>query len=43
MQNMPQKRKEELLEIMGYSVSFIALLEFGGMLLYFMGKWTGKL
>ena len=42
-EKMAQKRKEELLEIMGYSVAFIALLAFGGMLLYFMGKWTGKL
>jgi len=42
-EKMAQKRKEELLEIMGYSVAFIALLAFGGMLLYFVGKWTGKL
>ena len=42
-EKMAQKRKEELLEIIGYSVAFIALLAFGGMLLYFVGKWTGKL
>jgi len=42
-EKMAQKRKEELLEIMGYSIAFIALLAFGGMVLYFVGKWTGKL
>ena len=42
-EKMAQKRKEELLEIMGYSIAFIALLALGGMILYFVGKWTGKL
>ena len=42
-EKMAQRRKEELFEMMGYSIAFIALLAFGGMLLYFMGKWTGKL
>ena len=42
-EKMAQKRKEELLEIMGYSIAFIALLAFGGMILYFVGKWTGKI
>ena len=42
-EKMAQKRKEELLEMMGYSIAFIALLAFGGMILYFVGKWTGKL
>ena len=42
-EKMAQKRKEELLEIMGYSIAFIALLAFGGMILYCVGKWTGKL
>ena len=42
-EKMAQKRKEELLEIMGYSIAFIVLLAFGGMVLYFVGKWTGKL
>ena len=35
--------KEELLEIMGYSIALIALLGLGGIILYFVGKWTGKL
>ena len=42
-EKMAQRRKEELLEMMGYSKAFIALLAFGGMILYFVGKWTGKL
>ena len=42
-EKMAQKKKEELLEIMGYSIALIALLAFGGMVLYFVGKWTGKL
>ena len=42
-EKMAQRRREELLEMMGYSIAFIALLAFGGMVLYFVGKWTGKL
>ena len=42
-EKMAQKIKEELLEMIGYSIAFIALLAFGGMILYFVGKWTGKL
>ena len=42
-EKMAQRRKEELFEMMGYSIAFIALLAFGGMVLYFVGKWTGKL
>ena len=42
-EKMAQRRREELLEMMGYSIAFIALLAFGGMILYFVGKWTGKL
>ena len=42
-EKMAQKRKEELFEMMGYSIAFIALLAFGGIVLYFVGKWTGKL
>tara|TARA_B100000035_G_C20811523_1_gene470133 strand:- start:75 stop:518 length:444 start_codon:yes stop_codon:yes gene_type:complete len=42
-EKMAQKRREEVLEIAGYSIAFIALLAFGGIILYFVGKWTGKL
>ena len=36
-EKMAQKKREELLEIMGYSIAFLALLAFGGMVLYFVG------
>ena len=42
-EKMAQRRREELIEMMGYSIAFIALLAFGGIILYFVGKWTGKL
>ena len=42
-EKMAQRRREELIEMMGYSIAFIALLAFGGMILYFVGKWTGKI
>ena len=42
-EKMAQRRKQELLEIMGYSIGFIVLLALGGLILYFVGKWTGKL
>ena len=42
-EKMAQKKREELLEIMGYSIGFIVLLALGGLILYFVGKWTGKL
>ena len=42
-ERMAKKRREEILEIAGYSIAFIALLAVGGLILYFVGKWTGKL
>ena len=42
-ERMAKKRREEILEITGYSIAFIALLAVGGLILYFVGKWTGKL
>ena len=42
-EKMAQRRREELIEMMGYSIASIALLAFGGMILYFVGKWTGKI
>ena len=42
-EKMAQKKREELLEIMGYSIGFIVLLALGGLILYFVGKWTGKI
>ena len=42
-QNGWLKGVEELFEIMGYSIAFIALVALGGLILFFVGKWTGKL
>ena len=42
-ERLAQKRREEILEYIGYSIALIALLAFGGMILFFLGKWTGKL
>tara|TARA_R100001460_G_scaffold166_2_gene735 strand:+ start:422 stop:865 length:444 start_codon:yes stop_codon:yes gene_type:complete len=42
-ERLDQKRREEILEYIGYSVAFIALLGLGGLLLFFIGKWTGKI
>ena len=42
-ERLDQKRREEILEYIGYSIAFIALLAVSGLLLYFVGKWTGKL
>ena len=42
-ERLDQKRREEILEYIGYSIAFIALLGLGGLLLFFIGKWTGKL
>ena len=42
-ERLAQKRREEILEYVGYSIGFIALLALGGIILFFVGKWTGKL
>ena len=42
-ERLAQKRREEILEYIGYSIALLALLALGGMLLFFLGKWTGKL
>ncbi len=42
-ERLAQKRREEILEYIGYSIALIALLALGGMILFFLGKWTGKL
>ena len=42
-ERLAQKRRAEILEYIGYSIALIALLALGGMILFFLGKWTGKL
>ena len=42
-ERLEQKRKEELKELAGYATLIIMMLALGGIILYFVGKWTGKL
>ena len=42
-ERMARKRREEILELAGYGMALVALLALGGLLLWFVGKWTGKL
>ena len=41
-EKMAAKRKQELIEYIGYGIGFIVVLFFAGMLAWFAGKWTGK-
>ena len=42
-ERMARKRREEILELAGYGMALVALLALGGLILWFVGKWTGKL
>ena len=42
-ERLEQKRKEELKELAGYATLIVIMLTLGGIILYFVGKWTGKL
>ncbi len=39
---MAQKRKEELMEYLGYGIAFIIIVFFAGLLAWFAGKWLGR-
>ena len=41
-EKMAEKRKQELIEYMGYGIAFIFILFFAGMLAWLVGKWTGR-
>jgi hypothetical protein len=41
-EKMAEKRKQELIEYMGYGIAFIFVLFFAGLLAWVVGKWTGK-
>ena len=41
-EKMAEKRKQELIEYIGYGIGFIIILFFAGVLAWFAGKWTGK-
>ena len=42
-ERMARKRREEILELAGYGMALVALLALGGLVLWLVGKWTGKL
>ena len=41
-EKMAEKRRQELIEYVGYGIGFIVILFFAGVLAWFVGKWTGK-
>ena len=42
-QKMAQKRQEEIMEYVGYSIGFIIIVFFAGLAAWFVAKWTGRL
>ena len=42
-EKMAEKRRQELIEYVGYGIGFIVILFFAGLLAWFLGKWTGRL
>ena len=41
-EKMEQKRKEELMEYLGYGIAVVIVLFFAGLMAWFIGKWVGK-
>ena len=41
-EKMEQKRKEELIEYLGYGIALIVVLFAAGILAWFAGKWVGR-
>ena len=41
-EKMAERRKQELIEYVGYGIAFIFILFFAGMLAWLIGKWTGR-
>ena len=39
---MEQKRKEELMEYIGYGIALIVVVFAAGLLAWFAGKWVGR-
>ena len=42
-EKMRERRQAELMEYFGYSIGFVFILFFAGLLAWIVGKWTGKL
>ena len=41
-EKMEQKRKEELMEYIGYGIALIVVVFAAGLLAWFAGKWVGR-
>ena len=41
-EKIEQKRKEELMEYLGYGIAGIIVLFFAGLMAWFVGKWVGR-
>ena len=41
-EKMAEKRKEELMEYVGYGIAFISVIFFAGLMAWFVGKWIGR-
>ena len=41
-EKMAEKRKEELMEYVGYGIAFIGVIFFAGLMAWFVGKWIGR-
>ena len=42
-EKMAEKRREEIMEYVGYSIGFIIIVFFAGLAAWFVAKWTGRL
>ena len=42
-EKMAQKRQEEIIEYVGYSIGFIIIVFLAGLAAWFVAKWTGRL
>ena len=42
-EKMAEKRREEIMEYVGYSIGFIVIIFFAGLAAWFVAKWTGRL
>jgi hypothetical protein len=42
-EKMAEKRREEIMEYVGYSIGFIVIVFFAGLAAWFVAKWTGRL
>ena len=41
-EKMAQKRKEELMEYVGYGLAVVIVIFFAGLMAWFVGKWVGR-